>query len=156
LKITAKGIYALNALLDLSYRYTDDVVIPLAEIASRRRMPLKFLEQIMLILKKAGYVTSRRGIGGGFTLKKPPDSITVGQVIRLVEGDLDIFSGISPNENKTELNHPLEKYEEMAIQEMRRDIVTAIDTVVNSVTLADLIHRAEELRAENTGYIYQI
>jgi len=151
-KITAKGVYALNALLDLSYRYTSGEVVPLSDIAGRRQMPLKFLEQIMLVLKKAGFVKSRRGIGGGFILKRPPDSITVGQVITLIDGEFDIF----PQEKRVEWNHPLGKYEEISIQEIRRQIVDAIDGVVNSVTLADLIHRAEELRAENTGYMYQI
>lgn len=156
MRITAKGVYALKALLDLSYRYTSGKVIPLSEIAARRHMPLKFLEQIMLILKKAGYVTSRRGIGGGFLLKKSPDSITIGQVIRLIDGDFDIFPNYSLNQGQTELNNPIEKYEEIAIGEMKRDIVQVIDTAVNSFTLADIIRRAEELRDENTGYIYQI
>jgi len=152
LKITAKGIYALNALVDLSYSYKSGELVPLSEIAARRQMPLKFLEQIMLVLKKAGLVTSRRGIGGGFILRRPPDSITVGHVIRLIDGDFDIF----PHEKKTEWDQPVGKYEEIAIQEMRKDVVDAIDGVVSSRTLADLMRRAEELRAENTGYIYQI
>ena len=152
MRITAKGIYALNALLDLSCRYTGGKIVPLSEIAERRRMPLKFLEQIMLVLKKAGYVTNRRGIGGGFTLKKSPDSITIGEIIRLVDGEFDIF----PREGGQAWNHPSGRYEEIAIQEMRRDVVSAIEGVVNSITLADIMHRADELRAENTGYMYEI
>jgi len=104
----------------------------------------------MLILKKAGFVVSRRGIGGGFMLKRPPDSITVGQIIRLVDGTFDIFPQVKISE------HPFGKYEEIAIQEMRDQVVNAIGDVIDSVTLADLIHRAGELRSTNTGYMYQI
>ncbi len=150
--ITAKGVYALKALLDLSHRYGNGEVVPLSDIAGRWQMPLKFLEQVMLILKKAGFVESRRGIGGGFLLKKPPDSITVGQIIRLVDGTFDIF----PQDKMAEGDHPFGKYEERAIQELREQVVKAIGDIVESATLSDLIHRAEELHSKNTGYMYQI
>ena len=89
MKITFKGDYALKAILDLSmirktaksYRST---ISP-----EDRIFPLPFLEQIMLILKKAGYVQSRTGKGGGFYLSKRPEDITMGEIVRLIEGPIE-------------------------------------------------------------------
>jgi Rrf2 family protein len=79
--------YATRALLDLSLRYTDGP-IQICEIAARQDIPLKFLEQILLALKQLGFVKSRKGPGGGYVLAHPPESITLGSVVRALEGPL--------------------------------------------------------------------
>ena len=66
LKITFKGDYALKALLDLSYRYEENKAVSITDIAKRQNIPAQYLEQIMLILKGAGIINSKRGVGGGF------------------------------------------------------------------------------------------
>ncbi|MBN1142756.1 MAG: Rrf2 family transcriptional regulator, partial [Deltaproteobacteria bacterium] len=89
MKISYKGDYALKAMLHLALRYDSGTVTAINEIAATNDIPRKFLEQIMLILKGAGLVESRRGIGGGFFLKRPPAEIRLGEVVRLIEGDIE-------------------------------------------------------------------
>ncbi|MCT8989734.1 Rrf2 family transcriptional regulator [Chelativorans sp. SCAU2101] len=84
--ISQKAKYALRALLVLADLKTDSISI--AEMAEQHRMPRKFLEQILLDLKHAGLVQSRRGVAGGYSLLKPADTITFGQVLRLIDGPL--------------------------------------------------------------------
>src|ERR1051325_8434734 len=85
MNISVKGEYALEALFDLaSHRGADPVKI--ADIAKRRKIPQKFLELILAGLKQGGFVESRRGAEGGYFLARPANAITVGEVLRFVEG----------------------------------------------------------------------
>jgi Rrf2 family protein len=85
MNISVKGEYALQAIFDLAcQRFGEPVKI--AEIARRQRIPQKFLELILAGLKQGGFVESRRGADGGYLLARAPDSITVGEVLRFVEG----------------------------------------------------------------------
>jgi len=82
----------LKALLALSINYIEegrDRIMPIQEIASTGDMPKKFLEQIFLALIKGGFVVSRRGVNGGFQLARHPRDITVGEVIRFIEGPIE-------------------------------------------------------------------
>lgn len=85
MKISVKGDYALEAVLDLSMREPRRPV-KIADIARTQKIPQKFLELILAGLKQGGFVESRRGAEGGYLLARPADSITVGEVIRFVEG----------------------------------------------------------------------
>ena len=83
MKISYKGDYALKALFELALRYEQDSsgTVPINEIAKFGDMPKKFLEQILLTLVKGGFVKSRRGAGGGFTLAREPGDIKIGEEI---------------------------------------------------------------------------
>jgi Rrf2 family transcriptional regulator, cysteine metabolism repressor len=83
--ISVKGEYALEALFDLTARRTGEPV-KIAEIARRQRIPQKFLELILASLKQGGFVESRRGAEGGYLLARPAETITVGEVLRFIEG----------------------------------------------------------------------
>ncbi len=85
MKISFKGDYALKAVLDLALHYNEDKV-RINEIAKRQDIPLKYLSQILLVLKGAGYVQSRRGPQGGYWLARSPREITLGEIIRLMDG----------------------------------------------------------------------
>jgi Rrf2 family transcriptional regulator, cysteine metabolism repressor len=85
MNISVKGEYALEALFDLTAHRTGEPV-KIAEIARRQRIPQKFLELILASLKQGGFVESRRGAEGGYLLARPADSITVGEVLRFIEG----------------------------------------------------------------------
>lgn len=91
MKISYKGDYALKALLELAISYGDqgDTVVPMALIAKRLDIPQKFLEAILLNLKKGGFVKSKRGKEGGYTLASHPAKITVGDIVRFVEGPIE-------------------------------------------------------------------
>jgi len=83
--ISVKADYALRAVLDLASQKAGEPV-KIADIARRRKIPQKFLELILVGLKQAGFVESRRGAEGGYLLARPADSIMVGEVIRSVDG----------------------------------------------------------------------
>ena len=82
---SVKGEYALQAILDLASQRSGEP-IRIADIAQRQKIPQKFLELILASLKQAGFVESRRGAEGGYLLSRPADSLTVGEVLRYVEG----------------------------------------------------------------------
>jgi len=82
---SVKADYALQAILDLAAQPSGEP-IKIADIARRQKIPQKFLELILVGLKQAGFVESRRGAEGGYLLARPADSITVGEVIRSVDG----------------------------------------------------------------------
>ncbi|MDP2929541.1 MAG: Rrf2 family transcriptional regulator [Candidatus Omnitrophota bacterium] len=88
MRVTYKGDYALKAVLDLALSYGKDVVT-IHEIAGRIDAPIKFLEQVLLDLKKGGFVESKRGNIGGYLLSRAPGKITVGEVIRFIDGPIE-------------------------------------------------------------------
>ena len=87
MKISTKGRYALRLMLDLAL-HDNGGYIPIKEIAKRQEISDKYLEQIISILGRAGYVQSVRGAGGGYRLAHPLKSYTVGMILRLTEGNL--------------------------------------------------------------------
>src|SRR5271169_3418453 len=85
MNISVKGEYALQAIFDLASQRQGEP-IRIADIAGRQKIPQKFLELILASLKQAGFVESRRGAEGGYLLARPAESLTVGEVLRFVEG----------------------------------------------------------------------
>jgi Rrf2 family transcriptional regulator, cysteine metabolism repressor len=85
MQISVKGDYALHALIDLALQKPGEPV-KIADIAQRQKIPQKFLELILAGLKQGGFVESRRGAEGGYMLARPADSLTLGDVLRFVEG----------------------------------------------------------------------
>ena len=150
MKITYKGDYALKAILDLSYNYKEGIVVPLADISKRQDIPEKYLEQIMLVLKRAGYVSSKRGIGGGFYLQKSPKELTLGEIIRVIEGSIEpIACGIENYDCCGE-------EEKCAFREVWLKVTRAITDIVDTVTFEHMMKRTHELQQECNGYNYQI
>ncbi len=87
MKLTAKGEYAVRAMVRLALHYQEGP-LPLPEIARKEKISLQFLEQIFLILRRAGLIESMRGAHGGYILGKPPDKIPIGDIVRAVEGPI--------------------------------------------------------------------
>ena len=86
MKITKKGEYALKALIELAINYDKGISVTLInDIAGHENIPPKYLEHIMLNLKNSGILTSKRGVGGGYTLSRPPAEISLGEILRTVE-----------------------------------------------------------------------
>ena len=84
ISVTSKSRYAVVALAELARSGTDPV--PIGQIAERRGMPVQFLEQLFSTLRRAGILTSHRGAKGGYTLARPPDQITVLEVVQALDG----------------------------------------------------------------------
>jgi Rrf2 family protein len=139
-RVSAKGEYAIKALLDLALRDKEGLQ-PIQEIAARQGIPQRYLEQVLLQLKRAGLLESRRGSAGGYRLGRPSDQVTVGAVLRAVEGSL---VGIEPARRGAR-----QARGEFAgdLSDLWRDIAEAVSAVVDRVTLEDLRRRAEERRA---------
>lgn len=88
MRISARGDYATRAVLDLALKYNEGGVSKIHSIAERQHIPIKYLENILLSLKKAGILRSKRGNKGGYYLARPPEKITLGEVIRIIDGPL--------------------------------------------------------------------
>lgn len=89
MKISTRGRYGTRMMLDLAAHH-DQGPTPLREIAKRQDISVKYLEQLIIPLKAAGYIRSVRGARGGYTLAKKPDKINVGQIIKVLEGGLSL------------------------------------------------------------------
>src|SRR3972149_1978693 len=91
MQISAKGEYAIRAVLDLALQ-RERGLTPIQGIATRQGIPQRYLEQVLLALKRAGLLASKRGSTGGYHLTRAPEEITVGDVLRAVEGRSAPFS----------------------------------------------------------------
>lgn len=87
MKLSTRSEYACLALVELSERYGEGFV-RIDEIAKKYRIPKKYLENIILVLRKAGYLMNRRGVGGGCQLARSPGRITVAEIVRLMDGPI--------------------------------------------------------------------
>jgi Rrf2 family protein len=92
--LTAMGDYAVRAVAEIAAAHPRR--IKAAEVARRQRIPLKFVENILITLRRAGIVDAKRGVGGGYTLARPPAAISVADVVRAVEGPLANIRGLRP------------------------------------------------------------
>ena len=131
--VSVKGEYALRAVFDLAGRGGSDP-IKIAEIAARQRIPQKFLELILSQLKQGGFLGSRRGADGGYFLARPPRNITVGDVLRHIDGP------ISPGRKQQRGNLPLDS----PFPELWQEVERALSSVIDETTFADLVSRWKE------------
>lgn len=132
MRISRKGEYALKAMVCLSLNYRKGSM-RIREIAEREHIPKKFLELILLELKKAGLLRSRRGAGGGYSLIKPPEDITLAEVIRIVDGPLAPLSCVS------EWAYQKCPYEDTCrLYEVMREVRNAIAGILENRTFADI------------------
>jgi Rrf2 family protein len=137
-RLSAKGEYAIKALLDLALCAGEELR-PIQDIAGRQGIPQRYLEQVLLQLKRAGFLVSRRGSAGGYRLACPADQITVGAVLRAVEGPAGAEAGRRTGRSP----HPDDAGD---LAELLREIDVAVSGVIDRVTLADLRRRTEERR----------
>jgi Rrf2 family cysteine metabolism transcriptional repressor len=137
MRISAKGEYAIKAMLDLAM-HRGRTLVPIQEIADRQAIPQRYLEQVLLALKRAGLLTSKRGSTGGYHLTKAPDEITVGGVLRAVEGGSAPFEGAPQGRHNGAYSHDL--------GELWEEIADAVTGVVDRWTLEDLVARTAERR----------
>ena len=138
--VSVKGEYALRAVFDLAGRGGSDPV-KIAEIAARQRIPQKFLELILSQLKQGGYLGSRRGADGGYFLARPPRNITVGDVLRHIDGP------ISPGRKQQRGNLPPDS----PFPEFWQEVERALSSVIDKTTFADLVGRWKEKNARRVA-----
>ena len=132
MKISTKGRYALRLMIDLAMN-DEGNPIRIKDVAMRQNISDKYLEQIISVLNKAGYVKSVRGPQGGYTLKKKPEDYTVGMILRLTEGSLAPVACAEEEETDCERQGGCVTYI------LWKKITDAINGVVDTVTLKDLV-----------------
>lgn len=138
MKVSTKGRYAIRIMLDLAIHNTGEF-IPLKEVSERQGITLKYLEQIIILLKRSGYLKSSRGNGGGYKLAKQPAEYTLGDILRTTEGNLSPIACLEDEENVCP----------RSIICPTLDFWQGLDQVINDyvdgVTLQDLLDRQQEV-----------
>ncbi len=146
MKITYKDDYALKALLDLALHY-EKGLLTINDIAKHIDAPVKFLEQVLLNLKKGGFVESKRGNVGGYQLAKDPAEITLGQVIRYIDGPIEPIGCVEKGYSNC---HDLRK---CVFKGIWQEVAQATSGIVDKVSFADLVNK---VNPEQTVLAYSI
>ena len=139
MKLSSRGEYASRAILDITI-HGQERPVKIREIAERQDIPLKYLENILLTLQRAGIVRSKRGAHGGYYLARPADRISVGEVIRAMDGPIAPIHCVS-----------LTAYERCpregicGLKPVWQDVRDAIADIVDNTTFAEVAQRAPHL-----------
>jgi len=141
MNISTKSEYGLRALIYLA-RHSEIHPVSTREISAAWKVPVKYLEQILKILKDAGVVESRVGLGGGYQLARPAALITAGEVIRILDGRIAPFSCVSETQYL-----PCEFEIDCGLRTLWARTRQAILGVVDHTTIADLARPASESTA---------
>lgn len=138
MRLSTRGHYGLKAMFDLAQNYTTEP-IPLKTVAERQNLSEHYLEQLIAMLKKAGLVRSVRGAQGGYILAREPSEITVGDVIRVLEGPIAPVYCVSEEDPGScdEADYCITR----TVWARVRDSIAA---VLDSISLADMCREAEE------------
>jgi Rrf2 family protein len=132
MRISQKGLYALQALTVLA-RHFPDGVVKIHDIAQEEQLPEKFLEAILRDLKRARFVNSFRGAGGGYQLRRPPEQIHLGEVIRRIDGPLAPFEDAESLRDRVNSD---EKHR--ALFKVLLEVRDATARILDHTSLADL------------------
>lgn len=147
MRLSKRGEYGLRAMIELATWEPGNpgiYVVQIKELAQRQKIPAKFLEQILLSLKNAGLLNSKMGVGGGYHLSRPANEITLGQIVRVLDGPLAPIRCVSqmayepcgcPDENTC------------GLRMVMFDVRTAITDILDHTTLADVAERVEAARS---------
>ena len=139
LKISQKLEYAIRAMIELAERRDADTLVPAREIAERQQIPLRFLEQQLGSLSRAGLVESFRGAGGGCRIAADPASITVAQVADAIEGQIYPVFCLEPSD------HTCFADSRCGLQGFWADVARAVQEVFECTTVADLAARHRKM-----------
>lgn len=146
MKISTKGRYAIRLMLDIAMN-SDGQNVSLKDVSTRQNISLKYLEQIVNMLSKAGYLKSQRGSQGGYRMMKSPDKYTVGDILRVTEGSLAPVSCLESEVNECD------RYGTCSTIKMWEGLYKAITDYLDSVTISDLIERKTAMDEDLCYYI---
>ncbi|GAB64026.1 MAG: Rrf2 family transcriptional regulator [Candidatus Jettenia sp.] len=152
MKLSKKSDYALRAMIYLAMNYQKGT-LQIKEISAKERIPQKFLENILLTLRKVGILNSKMGLKGGYELARSPDLITLGEVIRALDGAIAPVNCVSKMAYK-----PCSEEVNCVIRSVMMDIRNAITDVLDTMTFADMCKRAKESldKKESDVFTYAI
>jgi Rrf2 family cysteine metabolism transcriptional repressor len=137
MRLSSKGEYATRAILELSRRYRSNETVSVDIIAKAQSIPPRFLEQILLSLRRAGFVRSRRGPKGGYILAKPPAQISIAAVTRAIDGPLAPVACVSQLEHEDcELSDTCE------LKELWQEVRDMISDMLEEVSFQDILDKS--------------
>jgi Rrf2 family protein len=137
MRLTKRGEYALRAMIELGMaQELGRPMLQIAEIATKENLPIKFLEQILVALKEAGYLESKRGQQGGYFLAKPMEAITIGDVVRKMDGPLAPIPCVSLSAYER-CSCPDEAH--CGLRILMLDVRNAIASILDRYTLAQIV-----------------
>ena len=131
MKISSRGRYGIRLLIDLAENIKEDHV-SLASAAERKKISIRYLEQVAMILRRAGFIRSVKGASGGYTLALPPEDITIGDALRALEGDMLTADPPRPGKEETKLRRCVRA---MVFDRLNERIAAVID----NKTIASLL-----------------
>lgn len=146
MKITYKGDYALKAVLALSLKYGSNVLTT-HDLAKDADIPIKFLEQVLLELKRGGFVESRRGKIGGYFLAKHPADIKIGDVVRFIDGPIEPIACLEKGYSGCRDIY------KCVFRNIWQNVSSAISNVVDNVSFEDLTN---QIKKQSEALVYQI
>lgn len=131
MKLSTRSRYGTRIILELAH-HNDGTPLQVSEIARVQQIPVKYLEQLIRTLKTADLITSVRGSKGGHQLKQPPDKITIGQLVRLFEGQTDLVACVSAPQD-------CQMAEDCRVRSVWIEATEAMYEKLDAVTIADLL-----------------
>lgn len=145
MRITYKGDYAVKAVLDLAL-HCGNGVVTIHEVAKRADIPIKFLEQVLLDLKKGGFVESRRGKIGGYLLALPPSKIRLGDIIRFIDGPIEPIACIEGGYSGCK-----DLYK-CALRKIWKEVAKKTSDIIDKITFENLVEDV----TKGEGLVYSI
>ena len=144
MKLSTQSRYGVRAIFDIAY-HSNGLQTKVQDISRRQEISPRYIEQIFQKLRKAGVIGSRRGPSGGYFLKKKPEEITVGEIIRITEGGLSLVACGSPPKNSKK---SCKKSGACATQLIWTEAGNRLSGYFDSITIKDLCGMAEEMGLE--------
>ncbi len=141
MKFSKRSEYGLRALIELTGQF-GKAPLQRHQIAKRQHIPIEFLEQILLTLRNAGLLASRRGVSGGYRLLKSPDEITLGAVIRILDGPLAPIGCVSKTAYQKCHDCPYADKPNCPVQKVMLDVRNAIAGILDNFSLTDFVKQA--------------
>lgn len=138
MKVSTKGRYALRMMYDMAIN-DNGSAIPLKDIANRQNISIKYLEQIVILLNRAGFVKSVRGAQGGYRLAHPASYYTVGMILRLTEGSMAPVACLDDEVNQCP------RVNECPTLFVWEKLDAAVKEVIDGITLQDIIEHGREM-----------
>ena len=146
MRISRTSEYALKALIELAIDYDKGkTVVLINDVAKRKGIPPKYLEQILLSLKNAGILVSKRGVGGGYSLSRSPEDISLGEIVRAVEGSLSPVNCVSTGSH---VDCPEES--SCGLYSIMLEVRDAVSGVLDGTSLKDAAGRTLDLMEQKS------
>ncbi len=140
MRLSTKSRYGVRAVLDIAY-HSEGLETQVKDISRRQGIPPRYIEQIFQKLKKGGVLDSKRGPLGGYLLKKKPEEITVGEIIRITEGDIRPVLCVSSEDS----SKPCQKSGDCVTQIIWNEAGSKLKEYFDSITIKDLCNMAKEM-----------